>query len=248
MDTTQTPIPFIVAIVFIIFGIIILAYVIAVIKQHRYVKRLDQLRIEAEINTLETERKRIAADIHDELGPILSAAKLKFSQMENLSEHDLQLLVKGNAYIDETITKMRNIARGLMPTVLLYNGPVVAIREFVNHVATHKLLNIQFEAADLPDLTAYQSLHIYRILQEIIHNTMKHAVAANLSIIVAVSKSKLVINTADDGVGFNYKENSKITSGVGLHNIQSRVHMLNGALNVKSKIGDGTHFYITIPL
>lgn len=248
MYTTQTPLHLIVAIVFVVVGIIIFCFLVAVIYQQRQVKRLHHSKIEAEITTLENERKRIAADIHDELGPLLSAAKLKFNQVEEISLADQQLITQGNGYIDEIISRMREIAKDLMPAVLLFKGPVVAIKEFIEHVVPGNNLAITFEAGQVPELSDFQSLHIYRIVQEIIHNTVKHAGATQLKIVLYTNKNQLVISTADNGKGFNFKTISKQANGLGMYNIQSRIDMLNGKLQVKSKAGRGTSFYITIPV
>lgn len=248
MYTAQTPLHHILIIVFVVLGIIIGCFIMAVIYQQLQVKRLYRSKIEAEITTLENERKRIAADIHDELGPLLSAAKLKFNQVEDISPGDQQLINQGNSYIDEIISKMREIAKNLMPAVLLFKGPIVAIKEFIEHIVPGNNLAITFEAGQIPELSDFQSLHLFRIIQEIIHNTVKHAGATQLKIVLYTYKNQLVISTVDNGKGFNFKTISKQANGLGIYNIQSRIDMLNGQLQVKSKAGRGTSFYIAIPV
>jgi|KBSMisStandDraft_5_1062788.scaffolds.fasta_scaffold620857_1 signal transduction histidine kinase len=248
MYTTQAPLYFILLIVFIVIGIKVFYFIIAVIGQQRYVKRLRKSKDETEITTLENERKRLAADIHDELGPLLSAAKLKYSEVEVFSTDDTKLLNQGHLLVDEIVSKMRHIAKDLMPTVLFYKGLVFAIREFINHIAAHNNLKIDFSPGQMDELTEFQALHVYRILQEIIHNTLKHADAAHLKIVMYTIDKKLIISTVDDGRGFNYKTMVRQGGGLGLYNVQSRTDILNGELQVKSKIGTGTNFCITIPL
>ena len=248
MYTTQASLPFIFLIVFIGILIIMISFIFAIIKHRRFVKKLRQAKIEAEITTLDNERKRIAADIHDELGPLLSAAKLKYSEAEVFSTDDQKFIEEGHRFLDQTVNKLRLIASDLMPTALLYKGPVIAIKEFIEQIVSAANLTILLEAGKLPDLTYSQSLHIYRILKEIIHNTLKHADAKSLKIEMYAVNNQLIINTVDNGKGFNYKSMIKKGCGLGLYNVHSRADILNGDVQVKSKIGMGTKFYISIPL
>lgn len=248
MYTTQAPLYLILAIVFVTIGIIIICFVIAILSQRRNVERLRKSKEEAEITTLENERKRMAADIHDELGPLLSAAKSKYSEVECFSLDDEKLLKRGHQIIDEIVLKMRRIAKNLMPTVLIYKGPIEAIKEFIELLDAGSNLKIEFEPGTVPTLSQLQSVNVFRIVQEIINNTLKHAGAANLKIAMYTDRNKLVISTVDDGRGFNHKIMIREGGGLGLSNMQSRADMLKGEVRVRSKIGQGTNYCITIPL
>ncbi len=248
MYTTQASLSVISVIVFVLIGLIIIAFIIAVFRYQHFVIRLRRAKIEAEITTLENERRRIAADIHDELGPLLSAAKLKYSEAEVSGKDDQQLIEEGHRFLDETVTKMRMIATDLMPTSLLYKGLMVAIKEFIDQIAAPGNLAIIFESSAAPLLSDTQTLHIYRILKEIIHNTLKHANASSLKIVMLMKGSDLIISTIDNGKGFNYKSMIKKGTGQGLYNVQSRTDILKGYVQVRSSVGKGTKFYISIPV
>ncbi|MEO6230411.1 MAG: ATP-binding protein [Ferruginibacter sp.] len=247
MYTTQAPLTVVFLIVFIVLGLIIGSFIITFIRHQRFVTHLRQSKIEAEITTLENERKRIATDFHDELGPLLSAAKLKYSEAETMPGQE-QIINDGHKLIDDAIKKMRLIATELIPSTLLYKGMAFAVNDFINQVSPRANLKISFVISEQLQLNPFQSLHIYRILMEIMHNTIKHAAASTLKIVLYVEKDMLHITTIDNGKGFNYKSMLKKRTGLGLYSIQSRTDILNGILRIKSKIDKGTSFHISIPL
>lgn len=246
MDTIEASLYFIVKIVFTVLGLLLSGFLLAVLTQQRSVRKLRKVTDEEKITTLENERERIAADIHDELGTLLIAAKLQYSAVEVISEEDKLLLDRGHKLVDECINKIREIAKGLMPSILLYKGSVKAITEMINQLNKTQGLLIDFEPHSIPDLSHKMALHVFRILQEIVHNTIRHANAAHLKIIMYQDRGKLYISTVDDGQGFVHRTMKH--NGLGMYNIHSRADMLNGHVHIQSKPGVGTKYYITIPL
>src|SRR5437868_4931982 len=109
-------------VVLIVVGTVLLYFIITAIRYQRRSLRMHKERIRAEIDTLENERKRIAADLHDELGPLLSSVKLQINSLETTDPGDLQVLEKSSRYIDTIITKLREISNDLMPNTLLRKG------------------------------------------------------------------------------------------------------------------------------
>lgn len=230
-----------------IIGIIIAYFIISVIRQQKKYLQVQRSKIAAEINTLEKERARVASDLHDELGPTLSAVKFKLSSIEDLAVRDEKIMLHAMDQIDNILTQVRQISNGLMPGTLSAKGPVYAIERFIESKGSIPGLTITVvQKKDNIAFAASQSIHVYRILQEIIHNTIRHAQAKRLSIQLDERKNWITIAAADDGKGFNRSVATKM-GHLGLRNLQSRVDILNGIIQIDTAIGRGTRIYIEIP-
>src|SRR5258708_1627101 len=165
-----------------IITIIIIYFFASIIRYHRRYMKLQREKIFAEITIRENERKRIAADLHDSLGPLLSAVKLNISSVDIEQPSDKEILEKTAGYLDEIIGSMRRISHDLLPNTLERRGLLEAIREFINQVNSKQLLNIQLYVVKEIQVPKEKEIHIFRMIQEIVHNTIKHAKAANLQI------------------------------------------------------------------
>ena len=231
----------------IIVTLIISFFIISIMREHKKVLKWQQARIAAEINTLENERKRIADDLHDELGPLLSAIKLQINHLEPTDETETAVLEKSSDQIDSIIQRFREISYDLLPNTLVRKGLIKATEEFISKLKPVHPLNISFTHCDFT-LAPEREINLYRILQEIIHNTVKHSKATALNISIQKTNKILMIKTTDDGVGFNYSEKTQIASGLGLLSVQSRAELLGGELLVTSEPGSGTIFEIEMPL
>jgi signal transduction histidine kinase len=231
----------------IIIGIIVVFFTSAIVRQQRKVSYWQQARIAAEINTLEAERKRIAGDLHDELGPMLSAIKLQINHLEPEDETETAVLEKSSKQIDIIIQRFREISYDLLPNTLVRKGFIKATHEFVSKIKTLHPLQIEFTSTDF-SLTAEREVNMYRVVQEIIQNTIKHARATILKINIITKEKSIFLQTKDDGIGFNYSEKSLEAKGVGLLSLQSRAQLLGGQLIVHTQPGSGTTFEIEIPL
>src|SRR4051812_11691084 len=162
-------------------GIIIAYFIISLIRQHRRSLGLYRKSIYTEITTLEKERTRIAADLHDEVGPVLSAIKLRLGSLDINNADDEEEVQKTNGQIDGLLKRMREISFDLMPNSLVRKGLAVAMGEFVEYIAKSNSLKIQLKLQQV-SLSQQQSINLYRIIQEVIHNTIKHAGATILVI------------------------------------------------------------------
>jgi signal transduction histidine kinase len=231
----------------IIVTLIITFFIISIVRENKRVLKWQHDRIAAEINTLENERKRIADDLHDELGPLLSAIKLQINHLEPVDESESAALEKSNIQIDSIIQRFREISYDLLPNTLVRKGFITATEEFIGKVKPIYPLNIDF-ISDKFTLSPEKELTLYRILQEIIHNTVKHARATQLTIQIHKKGKAIVLKTKDDGIGFNYTEKTQIAHGLGLLSIHSRVELLGGDQTINSQPGEGTSFEIEIPL
>lgn len=204
--------------------------------------------LEAEIKLLEKERGRIAADLHDDLGPLLSSVKLNVGSLDLYSERDTRTADRVYEHIDTMMQRMREISADMLPNTLERKGLIAAIDEFISNIRKPASLNIRFVHSDFHEFPSSQSIHIYRIVQEIIHNTIKHAQATELIIEIKQEGAMIVLLSGDNGKGFDYNLQSRENSGLGLRNLYSRTAMLDGNLGVESGRGKGTNYIIEIPL
>src|SRR5262245_1656804 len=131
MDPHQAKIYTAIIITSVIVGVIILYFVISLIRHQRKNLELYNLKIQAEITTTENERTRIACDLHDELGPLLSAVKFKISSLDTPLEEDKEMVEESAKHIDDIIQRMREISNDLMPNTLLRKGILYAMEEFI---------------------------------------------------------------------------------------------------------------------
>jgi two-component system, NarL family, sensor kinase len=235
-------------IIVIIVGIVLLYFIITAIRYQRRSMRLHKEKIKAEIDTLENERKRIAADLHDELGPLLSAVKLQINTLDTQDPEDMQIIGKSSHYIDTIITKLREISNDLMPNTLLRKGLKNAIVEFVDRSQDSYKLPMKFICEQDLQLSQDKEINLYRIVQEITHNTLKHAKASLLIIKISIQEDRLFLMTADNGVGFDYFSKIRDNSGLGLRNLQSRTEVMGGEFSCISTPEKGTAYTIEIPL
>jgi len=248
MDPQEAKIYTAVLIVVAILTILIGYFIVSIISHQRRALRLHKEKIQAEILTLENERKRMASDLHDELGPVLSAVKMQISSIE-VTEEDEEVIGKTSEHIDSMLQRIREISNNLMPTTLVRKGLYDATRSFTDQVNQAGKINIVYtEHADLPKLPAEKEVHMYRVVQEIMHNAIKHSKATEIRVDYSYKNNCLSLVITDNGVGFNQAEVSRNSIGHGLGNILSRVEILHGDLYVETKPGKGVKYNIEIPV
>jgi signal transduction histidine kinase len=231
-----------------IIAVVIIYFFVSIIRYHRRYMRLQREKIFAEITIRENERKRIAGDLHDSLGPLLSAVKLNISSVDVESADDRQVLDKTGGYLDEIIGSLRRISHDLLPNTLERRGLVEAIREFINQVNTKQSVNIQLFIVKEISIPKEKEIHIFRMIQEIVHNTIKHAGANILQIGFSEEGGHLLCLTKDDGKGFDKEKALAGSHGLGLRSLESRCEILNGVLTLDSAPGVGTNYFIKIPM
>lgn len=229
-------------------GIILLFFIITIIRYQRRSLRLHKDKIRAEIDTLEKERSRIASDLHDELGSLLSAIKLKINTLESGDPEDQKIIEDSSRHLDSIITKVREISNDLMPNTLKRKGLMRGIEEFLENHRQATGLEIKFTYPSGLELDKQKEINIYRIIQEIVHNTVKHAGATLLIIKIYVENNRLLLMTADNGKGFDYLARIKDNPGLGLRNLQSRAEVMGGELSCASEPDKGTMFTFEIPV
>ena len=231
-----------------IIGIILVYFFVSIIRYHRRYMKLQREKIFAEITIRENERKRIAGDLHDSLGPLLSAVKLNISSVDVETAADREVLEKTGGYLDEIIGSMRRISHDLLPSTLERKGLLEAIREFLLQVKNKQSVNIQLYIVKEISVPKDKEIHIFRMVQEIVHNTIKHAHAHNLQIGFSEENGHLLCLTKDDGQGFDKEKVLANSLGLGLRSLESRCEILNGVLTLDSAPGNGTNYFIKIPV
>lgn len=227
---------------------IILYFVIVLILQQKRYRKFYNSRVSTEIDQIEYERRRIADMLHDDLGPLLFAARMKFASLDVYDDNNRRKQEDALQKLDELSGKLRAFNRELIPSGLFKLGIQESVIEFFNFVNNQSGLELSFVIQKVPVLPQTSTIHIYRILQEIVFNTIKHAKASNIIIEMYQDKNQFIISTADDGIGFNYFENTRSPDGQGLKNIINRADLLKGDIHVASRPGKGTRFFISIPI
>lgn len=215
-------------------------------KQNRKYRKLQKEKLNAEINATELERNLIATELHNDIGPYLSSIKMRLHLLETKNMDDL-LEVKDA--LDKCVDQVRGMAKSLAPLAIFHIALIDALKQYIAQVSIDQSLKINLVEIEIPTLSQDQSNQLYRILQEIILNTVKHAHATELNIEFSKEGDQLLIRTADNGVGYDaYEVRSKNKMGLGLLGIQSRIEYLNGTIVISDEIKKGTRYNIRIPL
>ncbi len=196
----------------------------------------------------EQERTRIAKDLHDGLGGLLSGIKYSLNTMKGnliMTPENNLALERSMDMLDSSIKEMRRVAHNMMPETLVKFGLDIALKDFCTEINQTGALMISYQSIGLNGATINEitSITIYRIIQELINNTFKHAAAKTAIVQVTNTNGRISITVEDDGIGFD-KEILKHSKGIGWVNIQNRVEFLKGDLDVQTAPGKGTSIHI----
>lgn len=194
----------------------------------------------------ELERERIAKDLHDSLGGLLSAIKLQFEKVRSDSNFKIEGFDNAQGLLDTAVDEVRSISRNLQPGSLSDMGLVAAINDLINRYTGEAYPDIDFQNYNIPrDLDNMFATSIYRIIQELLNNAIKYAKASEIIIQLNKEDDEIIISVEDDGIGFNTKSFEK---GMGLENVQSRVKYLKGDLQIDSQEKVGTSYLIHVKM
>lgn len=192
------------------------------------------------ISAQEKERKRIAQDLHDEVGAMLSVVKLNVSRIEKKTEESSakQLANDTKQYLDDVITQVRRISRALLPPSLETLGLWNAVEELASWVNKAEQMQIECKKNGEPfRFDSTKELAFFRIVQELLNNAMKHSMATKICVNFRFTEDVLVFVIADNGKGFNLED---IATGLGLKNLESRSILAGARFKMKSWPGKGT--------
>lgn len=248
--------------VFVVLGITLLAIIILafLIYNHRknkiiaaqQIKQLEEEKKHLAARFLvegeERERKRVAMELHDNLGVLLSATKMQFSEIRDKNPDNAELITKATKYLEQASTDVRKISHNLMPGLLTKLGLFEALEELFENLDDQDEIDAFMEVVG-PKSRLEENIEImvYRVMQEAVNNTLKHAEASKIDLSMIVDEEELNISYADNGNGFDV-DNTLKKKTMGMQNIISRVKFLNGKISIRSDKGEGTVIRICIPL
>ncbi len=207
------------------------------------------LAIDAMLQGQEEERSRIAKDLHDGLGGMLSGTKLSFINMKEnlvLTPENAVQFDKSLSMLDNTIADLRKVAHNLMPEALVKFGLQEAVRDFCNSIQSSTNVKVVYQPlGENRKLSNTAEVFTYRIIQELVNNAVKHANASQIIVQLTTNNNKVGIAVEDDGKGFdvNALTNSK---GAGMDNIKYRVQYFNGTIDTVTSAGNGTSVNIEL--
>lgn len=201
------------------------------------------------LETQESERKRLAEDLHDSVGQVLSAVKLNLHRLDKTcaaDEKTLPLLSNTRNLIDECIQEIRSIIQNVRPPLLTDFGLAEALNDFCIKIQKGTGINVVFkQETEQQRFNAEIEVTLYRIVQELFGNSIKHANATLIELNLTVENNWLHLNFKDNGSGFDLTE---IKNGSGLKNMQSRTDFIKGNIEITSKLGQGTEAAIKVPI
>lgn len=211
----------------------------------------QDLATKAVMNAEDNERKRMATHLHDGVGQLLSAVNMNVGVLDDYKSDDTnfsKILERTKNILDEAMTDVRTLSHQIMPNMLIKNSLSNALRDLIEKSNSPKL-HISLKMEGLKDnLDENIQIVMYRIIQECINNTIKHAEAKSVNISVIQNENVIKSEIVDDGIGFNPLKISSKSDGLGLENITSRIDYLKGKININSAEGKGTSIKVEIPL
>lgn len=228
-------------------------------KQKLQQARIEELETEKQLTATEAilkgeeqERVRLAKDLHDGLGGMLSGIKFSFQNMKYnlvLTPENAQAFERSIDMLDSSIKEMRRVAHNMMPEMLVKYGLNVALKEFCNEIDRSGVVRINYQSIGMPDGAIEQTtaVTVYRIIQELVNNAIKHAAASQVVVQLQLSGQLLSATVEDNGKGFDTAL-LQSASGIGWSNIRNRVDFLKGKIDVNSAPDKGTSVLMEMAL
>lgn len=240
-------------------AITLLIIIFLSLRNHTQKQKIQQQRIieletekkltaaEAVLKGEEQERTRLAKDLHDGLGGLLSGIKYSFQTMKGnliMTPDNQQAFERSMDMLDSSIKEMRRVAHNMMPEALVKFGLDTALKDFCNDINQNGIVHVDYQSIAMENANIDQTtaINIYRIVQELINNILKHASAKSAFLQVTNTNGQLSVTVEDDGKGFD-KSMLDLEKGMGWSNIQSRIKFLNGNFDVQSDPGKGTSIH-----
>ena len=219
------------------------------IKESKAKQKIQAELMDAIILTEEKERKRIARDLHDGLGPVLSTVHLYYqAYIDAKSEEErTKIEVKLKQIIKNAMLDVSKISHNISPEVIENNGLIAGLNNFINEIGDIKNLEISFQHDALGRFDIKKELSLYRAITELINNTIKHAKASLIHVQIVVEDGNIIVNYCDNGQGIDRRKMQQNT-GIGLNNIANRMQSLGGSFVFVSKEGDAFKARLQLPL
>ncbi len=241
--------------IFIVLTLLVAVFVIVFIRQKNKQKQFlveeklqqEKIKIETFFMAQEKERERISKDLHDGVAQTLGAAKLNLSSItpnqinESVYQNTIEL-------IDESVNEIRTISHNLMPALLYKNGLIDALKEIAIKINASQKIKVEIDNDEtINRFSDFIEINVFRIIQEWLNNVLKHAKATEVMIQLTKDEKELTVMIEDNGIGFN-KEKLNQSKGNGWANIQSRLTIINGIVEIDSNENKGTNFFISVPI
>lgn len=203
-------------------------------------KNVEQFVLKKVLETEENDRRRFASDLHDDLGPLLSAVKLRLGLLENLinSPEVVENVAISNELMGLIVEKVRTISQNIAPHIIENLGLEAAIRDLCKRILLHNKITLEF-SSHLENIRFPQpvELHFYRIISELINNSLKHSNADLIHIYLRCINDTLKLVYYDNGKGYNVRELLQKQTGIGLHSILNRVNLIKGSIDFQQDKG-----------
>ncbi|WP_400190357.1 tetratricopeptide repeat protein [Hymenobacter sp. B81] len=219
-------------------------------------ERLERQRAAAVLEAEENERRRIGSDLHDGIGQLLTAVKLNLHALNHRLHRDLNGQLNGHQIlldnaveiVDESFREVRSISHNLMPNALLKRGLAQAVRDFLAKLPANNGLHVEVEASGLgPRLNPTVEGVLFRVIQELVQNIVKHARATQLRLQFVQADDELTVVIEDNGRGFDPASLAP-EAGIGLRNVQTRLAYLGGHAYFDAAPGRGTTVILEVPI
>lgn len=225
-------------------------YVLILLRDVTEKELVEKRLMEAIFKTQEAEHTRYAQELHDGLGPVLSAVKMYMEWLCDEQHIRNRELIHKNAMsaLDQAIAEVKEIANNLSPYVLQRFGLVNALKNHAEHLVDIGKIAIDIQSNLKERLDAHIEVMLYRVLMECINNTLKHADARKINICFEKLSNGLFVSYNDDGKGFDVENILAGSRGMGLINMQNRIKLLDGHIKIRSVIGKGTSVEIILSL
>ncbi|MBL0154390.1 MAG: sensor histidine kinase [Chitinophagaceae bacterium] len=199
--------------------------------------------VDAMLKGQEEERSRLARDLHDGLGGLLSGVKFSLSNMKDhlmITPDNMSVFERSLDMIDTSIRELRRVAHNMMPEMLMKFGLDEALKEYCNTINATKLLHVKYQSHGMVNrIEKSAEIIVYRIVQELLNNTLKHASATEVFVQLIREDHRLNVVVEDNGKGFDVLS-PRNNTGAGLASIRSRAEYLKGQLDIHSTPGNGT--------
>lgn len=214
-------------------------------QQQKKFRDLQFQKMNAEIVAIEIERKRLSTLLHNDIAPTLASVKMRLGLIKNQSQ-DLMNDLENALYT--SIVQIRGIMQDLTPLTIHELPFQDVLKQYIDTLKLNELIEIEFKDETNFILKSEKNNQVFRIIQEIIQNTVKHANAKKLKIQLLKENNFLLIRTSDDGIGYDFEKiKSSNKLGLGLLGIFSRVEYLNGTIVSPTNSSKGTKYNIRIP-
>lgn len=214
-------------------------------------QNMDKKLLTTIIQTEEQERFRLSKELHDGLGPLLSTIKLSISSLQKfeLEPKSKEILENTATIVQDVLKTVKDVSNNLSPHILTNFGIEKAVNNFTNRLNDSSLLQIEV-VSNLKDKRFDSKIEIilYRIICELINNTLKHATATHIMIDLRFQDNKIRVVYTDDGIGFDTNTILEKTTGMGLSNMHSRINSLNGSFDIQSEKDEGVIINLEIPV